>query len=236
MGVLDGRTVVVTGALGVLGRAVSAAAEAAGARVARIDQQAAAQGGELVLDRVDLTDQAAVAAAMAKVAELCGGIDGLVNIAGGFVWTTLADGGPAAWRAMFDINVMTAVTATHAALPFLQRSGAGAVVNIGANAAARAAAGMGAYTAAKSGVARLTESLAEELAEAGVRVNAVLPSILDTPTNRRDMPNADPRAWVAPQAIADVVVFLLSDAAAAITGASLPVTRGQGDTASQVSR
>jgi NAD(P)-dependent dehydrogenase (short-subunit alcohol dehydrogenase family) len=126
---------------------------------------------------------------------------------------------------MFRINLLTAVTASRAAMDFLSRGG-GSIVNIGANAATRAAMGMASYTAAKSGVARLTESLAEELAGAGVRVNALLPSIIDTPTNRRDMPDADFKTWVTPEALAKVILFLLSDDSAAITGAAIPVTRG----------
>jgi NAD(P)-dependent dehydrogenase (short-subunit alcohol dehydrogenase family) len=122
--------------------------------------------------------------------------------------------------------VLTAVTASRAVLEHLGNPGA--IVNIGANAAARAGAGMGAYAAAKSGVARLTESLAEELAASGVRVNAILPSIIDTPANRRDMPRADYQTWVTPEAIARVVVFLLSDQGSAITGALIPVTNPAG--------
>jgi NAD(P)-dependent dehydrogenase (short-subunit alcohol dehydrogenase family) len=226
MGILDGRVIVVTGAQGALGRAVSSALEQSGARVARLDQAPAAEPGDLVFSGLDLTNGMATRHAMGKIAASCGRIDGLVNIAGGFVWETLAAGAPATWEQMFRINVLTAVTASHAVLEHLGNPGA--IVNIGANAAARAGAGMGAYAAAKSGVARLTESLAEELAASGVRVNAILPSIIDTPANRRDMPKADYRTWVTPEAIAKVVVFLLSDQASAITGALIPVTNPAG--------
>jgi NAD(P)-dependent dehydrogenase (short-subunit alcohol dehydrogenase family) len=108
-----------------------------------------------------------------------------------------------------------------AALPHL--ASGGRIVNIGANAAARAGLVMGAYTASKSGVARLTESLAEELKERGITVNALLPSIIDTPANRRDMPDADFSRWVKPEQLAATIVFLLSDEASAITGALIPV-------------
>jgi NAD(P)-dependent dehydrogenase (short-subunit alcohol dehydrogenase family) len=162
---------------------------------------------------------------MADIVAKAGKIDGLVNIAGGFVWQTVADSPAKVWEQMFRINLLTAVTASRAAMDFLSRGG-GSIVNIGANAATRAAMGMASYTAAKSGVARLTESLAEELAGAGVRVNALLPSIIDTPTNRRDMPDADFKTWVTPEALAKVILFLLSDDSAAITGAAIPVTRG----------
>jgi NAD(P)-dependent dehydrogenase (short-subunit alcohol dehydrogenase family) len=195
--------------------------------VARIDHAKSAAPRDLLFDGLDLTDEAVTVAAMRTIAERCGGIDGLVNIAGGFTWATLADAPARVWEQMFRINLVTAVTATRAALGALAASGAGSIVNIGAGAAAKAAAGMGAYAASKAGVAKLTESLAEELAGAGVRVNAVLPSIIDTPTNRRDMPSADVSNWVQPQDIAKVIVFLLSGQSAAITGALIPVTMGR---------
>jgi NAD(P)-dependent dehydrogenase (short-subunit alcohol dehydrogenase family) len=225
MAELEGRVVVVTGALGALGSAVSSALERAGARVARVDRAGAASPADLVFGALDLTDKAASRQAMSEIAARCGRIDGLANIAGGFVWRTLADGSAADWERMFRINLLTAVSASRAVLPHL---GEGAsIVNIGAGAATRAGAGMGAYAASKSGVARLTESLAEELASAGVRVNAILPSVIDTPANRRDMPKADFTTWVAPDDIARVVVFLMSDDAAAISGASIPVTHSR---------
>lgn len=227
---LEGKTIAVTGAFGVLGRAVASAAVAAGARVARLDAARigaadTSAGGDLVFEGLDLADEPATTAAMAEIARAAGGLHGLVNVAGGFTWQTVADSPAAVWEAMFRINLMTAVTASRAALPHLAAS-RGAIVNIGANAAARAAAGMAPYTASKAGVARFTEALAEELA-GSIRVNAVLPNIIDTPTNRRDMPKADYSAWQSPEQVAQVIVFLLSDAAAAITGATIPVTNGQ---------
>jgi NAD(P)-dependent dehydrogenase (short-subunit alcohol dehydrogenase family) len=225
MGLLDNKVIVVTGAHGVLGAAVATAAEAAGAKVARIDFAQRHEGGELVFEGVDLADEAATQAVMDQIAASAGGIDGLVNIAGGFVFQTLADAPAAVWDKMFRLNLVTAVSACRAAMGHMN---GGSIVNIGANAASRAGAGMGAYAASKSGVARLTEALSEELAGAKVRVNAILPSILDTPTNRADMPKADFGSWVAPQDLAKVVLFLLSDDGAAITGASIPVTRGSG--------
>ena len=224
---LEGRTVVVTGALGVLGSSVADALEAAGAKVARLDHVKVAAKKNLVFDGLDLTDEPATTAAMAAIVEQCGGIDGLVNIAGGFAWHTLADAPAKIWDDMFRINLITAVTASRAALGALSASGSGSIVNIGAGAAAKAAAGMGPYAASKAGVAKLTESLAEELAGAGVRVNAILPSTIDTPTNRREMPDADFATWVQPQDVAKVIVFLLSDQSAAITGAAIPVTAGR---------
>jgi NAD(P)-dependent dehydrogenase (short-subunit alcohol dehydrogenase family) len=115
------------------------------------------------------------------------------------------------------------VVSCQAALPYLLQSGSGRIVNIGAMAAAKAAAGMGAYAASKAGVARLTEALADELKDRHVTVNAILPSILDTPRNRLDMPQADFTRWVKPVEAAEVIAFLVSDAARAVTGALIPV-------------
>src|SRR5579871_324896 len=223
---LSGKLIVVTGALGVLGSVVAGMAEAAGARVARVDHAEAKASGPLVFCGVDLTNAAAANDVMARIAALGGGkIDGLVNIAGGFVWQTLKDGGASTFEHMFRLNLLTAVNASQAAEEALIAAG-GAIVNIGANAAARAAGGMGAYAASKSGVRRLTESLAEELA-GKVRVNAVMPSIIDTPANRRDMPKADFASWVQPADIGKLILFLLSDDASAVTGAAIPVTNGR---------
>jgi NAD(P)-dependent dehydrogenase (short-subunit alcohol dehydrogenase family) len=151
----------------------------------------------------------------------------LVNIAGGFRWEKLEDGDPETWDQQYAMNLRTAVVCCKAALPAMLERGAGRIVNIGAAAAARAGAGMGAYTAAKAGVLRLTESLSEEVKDRGLTVNAILPGVIDTPRNRSDMPDADFSRWVAPEAIADVILFLASDAARAVTGAAIPV-QGRG--------
>ena len=122
------------------------------------------------------------------------------------------------------MNLVTCVNASKAVLPHLQKGGSGRIVNVGAMGALKAAAGMGAYAASKSGVLRLTEALAEELKLQGVTVNAVMPSIIDTPQNRADMPKANFDHWVKAEEIARVVGFLLSDEASAVTGALVPVT------------
>ncbi len=221
---LDRRVVVITGGLGALGRAVTAAVRAAGGRAAIIDRSAGEAGADMLVAPVDLADVGQAKSAMDQIASRLGRIDALVNIAGGFAFATLQGDGPQAWADMHRINAMTAVCATWAALPQLTAQ-RGAVVNIAAAAAtARASAGMGAYTASKSGVLRLTESLADELKEAGVRVNAVAPSTLDTPANRAAMPGADFSRWVKPEDLAATIVFLLSDGAQAVTGATLAVT------------
>lgn len=223
------RSIIVTGGFGVLGQAVAEAFAAQGGRVARIDfapAPAKPVSGALDIGGVDLTDAAATASALDTVRAAHGGIDVLVNVAGGFTWETLEGGSIESWARMQSINLISNATITKAALADLKASDAGRVISIGAGAAIKAAAGMGAYTASKAGVHRLTEALAEELAGSSVTVNAVLPSIIDTPTNRADMPDADVSQWVKAEAVADVILFLASPAARAVTGALIPLTRG----------
>ncbi|MGN6356921.1 MAG: SDR family NAD(P)-dependent oxidoreductase [Novosphingobium sp.] len=223
------RSIIVTGGFGILGQAVAAAFAAQGDKVARIDFAASAKAaipGALDIGGVDLTDAAKTAAAIDQVVSAHGGIDVLVNVAGGFTWETLEDGSIDSWARMQAMNLTSNATITKRALPHLIAANEARVINIGAGAAIKAGVGMGAYAASKSGVHRLTEALAEELAGKGVTVNAILPSIIDTPTNRADMPDADFSQWVKPEAIAAVILFLASPAAAAVTGALIPVTRG----------
>jgi 3-oxoacyl-[acyl-carrier protein] reductase len=222
---MDGKVVIVTGASGALGAAVVAALRARGERVGAIDHAASATAPTAGLFRVggvDLSDAAQAAAAVESVAQHFGQLDGLINVAGAFAYETVADGNPATWSRLYAINVLTAVNASRAAIPHLAKSRAGRIVNVGAMAALRAGAGMGPYAASKAGVHRLTEALAAEL-KGKVTVNAVLPSTIDTPANRRDMPDADFSAWVTLDELAAVMLFLASDAASAVTGALLPV-------------
>ena len=222
---MTGRIFAITGGFGVLGSAVAAAALATGARVALIDAAPAREGapeGVLALGGVDLTSQGAAAEAFREISDRFGGLDVLVNVAGGFVWQTLAEGDPEQWGRLYALNTLTTATASRAALPHLLASKAGRIVNVGANGAVKAAAGMGAYAASKAGVHRLTESLAEEM-KGRITVNAVLPSIIDTPTNRADMPDADFAAWVTPDEVAQAILWLASEQASGVTGALLPV-------------
>jgi 3-oxoacyl-[acyl-carrier protein] reductase len=220
---MRGKTIVVTGAFGILGRATAEEAKARGATVAMLDIRTTEQSitDPALAIAVDLGDLAATTATMRAIRTQTGRIDALLNIAGGFVWQTVEEGDVVAWDRMFALNLKTALTASKAALPYLVE-GHGAIVNVGANAALKAGAGMGAYTASKMGVMKLTESMAEEL-KGKVRVNAVLPSTIDTPQNREDMPNADPNMWVKPTELAKAMLFLASGDASAITGALLPV-------------
>jgi NAD(P)-dependent dehydrogenase (short-subunit alcohol dehydrogenase family) len=211
--------IIVAGGAGELGRAVVQGLHERGHRLATIDLAPASPTGlePLAIGNIDLTDLDGVAAACAKIEEKLGPINGLVNVAGGFVWQTLADGDIGQWEKMFRINVLTAAVSSKAALPHLART-RGAIVNVGAAAARQPGVGMGAYAASKAGVLALTESLANEARKSGVRVNAVLPTIIDTLRNRQDMPKADPANWIAPSAIANVIGFLLGTDAAAING------------------
>jgi NAD(P)-dependent dehydrogenase (short-subunit alcohol dehydrogenase family) len=224
---LQGKRIAVTGAFGALGAAMVEGAIAAGARVAAIDRAPAPASiatNVTAIGGVDLADANAAKTAIDAAAKALGGLDGLVNIAGTFRWETLADGSVDTWDLLYRVNLRTAVAASKAAIPHLSASNAGRIVNISAAGSVKAGAGMGAYAASKSGVARLTEALAEELKDKAITVNAVLPSIIDTAANRADMPKADFSRWVTPAQLADVIVFLLSDRASAVTGALLPVT------------
>lgn len=221
---MQGKVVVITGGFGVLGRAAGQAAREAGAKPVLIDYAPVPEDlhNMIALGGVDLTNADAAAAAIAAARDVGGRIDALFNIAGGFAWSTVADSSLELWEKMFAINTKTALNASRAALPHLIET-KGAIVNVGANGAVRAGAGFGAYAASKQGVHKLTEAMADEL-KGKVRVNAVLPSVLDTAQNRKDMPDANFRAWVAPASLAKVMLFLASDEARDITGALIPVT------------
>ena len=215
---MKGKVVVITGALGALGKVVAEEALSRGAQVAGIDHaasQLAATAERIELGRIDLTD-----AAQAKKA-----IDAApahFDIAGGFTFETIADGDSKAWQRMYALNVETALNAARAAIAHLLNSRAARIVNIGAMGALQAGSGMGPYAASKAGLHKLTKSLAAEL-KGKITVNAVLPSVIDTAANRASMPKADPAKWVTPTELADVILFLASDAASAVTGALLPV-------------
>jgi NAD(P)-dependent dehydrogenase (short-subunit alcohol dehydrogenase family) len=231
---MKGKTVVVTGGFGALGRAVAEAAAQRGASVAALDVAPQAPAGlaerlgpgALLIGGVDLSTAEGAAKAMAAVKAKYGRLDALINIAGGFRWEKVESGDAATWDFLFALNLKTALNASKAAIPSLLESGAGRIVNVGAGSALKAAAGIGPYAASKAAVHKLTESLAEEFKNRGVTVNAVLPSIIDTPANRADMPKANFDHWVRPIDLAAVILFLASDAAKAVTGALIPVTGG----------
>ncbi|MEO0602169.1 MAG: SDR family NAD(P)-dependent oxidoreductase [Myxococcota bacterium] len=215
--------VVITGGSGTIGRAVAAHVAEHGGTPVPVDRSPADSPYAFSLSGVDLTDAEQAEQAIAAVVERFGRIDGLVNVAGTFRFETIADGSVDTWDFLYQVNVRTALDASRAAIEPLAAS-RGSIVNVGAaNAALPATAGLGAYAASKAAVIKLTEALADELKSRFVRVNAVLPSIVDTAPNRQAMPEADFDRWVTPEALADAIGFLLSPAARAVTGAALPV-------------
>jgi NAD(P)-dependent dehydrogenase (short-subunit alcohol dehydrogenase family) len=223
---MDGKVVVVTGASGALGKVVAEAALARGARVAGVDHapsQFPVTGNRIELGGVDLSDATEAKKAIDAVAAHFGRLDALINIAGGFAFEAIAEGDSRTWQRMYALNVLTALNASRSAIPHLAASASGRIVNVGAMGALQAGAGMGPYAASKAGVHRLTEALAAEW-KGKITVNAVLPSTIDTPANRASMPKADFAKWVTPRELADVILFLASDAASAVTGALLPVS------------
>jgi NAD(P)-dependent dehydrogenase (short-subunit alcohol dehydrogenase family) len=224
---LTGKVFVVTGALGALGQAVTVCLTAHGAKLAllgnRVRPGIEHPAGALVYTGVDLSRKDAASGIFERVFKEMGRIDGLVNLAGGFQWEKFEGGSLESWELMFRLNLLTAVVSCGAVLPYLLRAKRGAIVNIGATGAIKATCGMGAYAASKAGVVKLTEALADEVKDQGITVNAVLPSIIDTPLNRANMPDADFTRWVSPMAVAEATAFLVSDLARAISGASLPL-------------
>jgi len=226
-----GQVVMITGAAGSLGRAVAAAFAETAARLVLVDIAAkgldASYGPESDTQLplvVDLADQAAIAAAVAKATAKFGGIDVVCNIAGGF------NMGPAVhettdefWNHLMNLNAGSVLHIARAVVPGMIAAKSGKIVNVAAINGTVGKGNMSAYSASKSVVIRLTESLSAELRDKGINVNCVLPSIIDTAPNRADMPDADFSKWVTPAALADVMVFLASDKARAIHGASVPV-------------
>ncbi len=228
----SGKIVAITGAAGNLGRAVAHVFAGGGAKLALIDLKPealagafGAEGDTRMFVAANLLDQVKLDAAVGGIVARFGRIDVLCNIAGGFrMGPPVHETPDADWNFLFDLNARTVLAMARAVVPQMIRAGGGSIVNVGAYAAQRGVANMGAYVAAKSAVIRLTESMAAELREQNINVNCVLPTIIDTPENRAAMPEVDPGRWVAPEDLAKVIVFLASEAARAIHGAALPVT------------
>ena len=226
------RTVVLTGAAGNLGKAAAQVFAQEGARLVLLDRApiseavlAALAPAQCLSLVVDLCDAAQVAMAVEQALARFGRIDVLCNLTGGFAMGDMVhETSDSTWDFLHDMNVVTLRNTSRAVVPQMLRQGGGKIVNVGADSAQRGLAGMGAYIAAKSEVLRVTEAMAAELRMKNINVNCVLPTILDTPQNRADMPDADPKRWVSPQDLAKVIAFLASDAAHAIHGAGVPVT------------
>jgi NAD(P)-dependent dehydrogenase (short-subunit alcohol dehydrogenase family) len=225
------RTVMITGAAGNLGRAVAREFARGGDALVLVgrtpESLVQAYGKETprcLFAPADLLSAAQVEAAVALAMQRFGTVDVLCNIAGGFrMGQAVHETSDASWEAMMDINARTLLNTSRAVVPHMLALGRGKIVNVGANAASKGAARMGAYIASKSAVLRLTETMAAELREHGINVNCVMPSIIDTPENRAAMPDADPGRWVQPEQLAQVISFLASDAAGALHGACIPV-------------
>jgi len=226
------RTVVVTGAAGNLGRAVAKAFAALGANLVLVDLKREAleavygvENAQRLFAATNLLDQNQVNQTVAAAMQRFGRIDVLCNLAGGFrMGESVHDSTDQNWDFLFNLNNRTLLHTTRAIVPHMLQAGGGKIINVGAFAAQKGQAQMGLYTASKSVVIRLTESMAAELRTKNINVNCVLPTVLDTPENRAAMPDANPANWVTPEALADVIVFLASDAARAVHGAALPVT------------
>ena len=219
------RTVMLTGAAGNLGRAVAAAFGDANLVLLDLKRGSLQDSDRQLFVETDLLNAQSVRAAVDKAMQRFKRIDVLCNIAGGFrMRSAVHETSDKDWDLMLNLNARTVLNMSRAVVPMMLKSGGGKIVHIGAFAAQKGAAQMGAYIASKSAVIRLTETMAAELREQNINVNFVLPTIIDTPENRAAMPKADPKRWVAPQDLAQVIVFLASDGARAIHGAALPVT------------
>ena len=233
MSEFDGKVVMVTGAAGNLGAALAARFAALGSRLALLDRSAERLErardeldlpSSTVLLPSDLTAADSVAAAVEKAVTKLGGIDVLANIAGGFTMgPPLYETPDSDWDLMMELNVRSVFNTCRAVIPHMLRQGSGRIVNVSARAALEGKARMGPYCASKAAVPTLTESLAAEHRLDGINVNCILPGTVDTPQNRAAMPDADFSRWVPPAALADVVVFLASEASRAVTGAAIPV-------------
>ena len=225
------QVVLITGAAGSLGRAAAAAFAEIGARLILLDIAAKAMDesygpeNDTVLPFVlDLADRSALGAAVVKAKAKFGGIDAVCNIAGGFsMGPTVHETTDELWSHLMDLNAGSVLNVARAVVPEMIAAKSGKIVNVAAMNGTVGKANMSAYSASKSVVIRLTESMSAELRDHGINVNCVLPSIIDTAPNRKDMPGADFSRWVSPRALADVMVFLASDKARAIHGASVPV-------------
>jgi len=230
---MTGRVAIVSGGTGALGQSVTSRLLAAGAAVAipyavpaeleaLRDRLGPAGSARLHVARTDVTDEAAFGAFATGVLDAYGRIDVLVNLVGGFAEGDLASTPLAEWRRMVDLNLTSAVVGCRAVLPAMTAAGFGRIVNVASRAVVPPQGGFIAYTVAKAAVITLTQALAREVAR-GITVNAVLPSTMDTPGNRRAMPHADRSQWVSTDAVAEVIAFLASDGAGAVSGAAIPV-------------
>ncbi|NLE46059.1 MAG: SDR family NAD(P)-dependent oxidoreductase [Chloroflexi bacterium] len=231
---MTGRIVVVTGAAGNLGQAIARACQKAGANTALVDRaphrlpelfpSVVGSAEHYLATGVDLTDIEALRAMVAECVARFGRIDALINTVGGYDGgTPVHETPPEDWERLFKLNVITVLNACRAVVPQMLSQQAGSIVNVASRSADRGTPRSGAYSAAKAALVRMTESMAAELKREGITVNCVLPGTIDTPQNRDGMPKADTSRWVRPEQVADVAIFLISEAASGVVGASVPV-------------
>ena len=220
-----------TGGTGALGQSVTSQLLSAGATVcipyavpAELETLRARVGARAALHpaRVDVTDEAAFAGFVRGVLDAHGRVDILINGVGGFAGGDLASTSLAEWDRMLNLNLRSAVIGCRGVLPPMTAAGFGRIVNISSRAVVPPLGGFIGYTVAKGAIITLTQALAREVGR-GITVNAVLPSTMDTPANRQAMPDADRSGWVSTDAVAAVIAYLASDAAAAVSGATIPV-------------
>jgi NAD(P)-dependent dehydrogenase (short-subunit alcohol dehydrogenase family) len=228
------RVVMVSGASGNLGQAVARAFLSAGASLALLDRVPARLQGlfpeltgssdHMLLGSVDATDPDSVDSAVQAAVAHFGRLDVLANTVGGYrAGTPVHQTSLETWDFMLNLNARTAFVLSRAVLPPMLERGSGKIVHVSARAALKGGGKAAAYSISKSGIVRLVESLSAEVRQQGINVNCILPGTIDTPQNREAMPKADHGRWVPPEALADVILFLASDAARAVTGAAVPV-------------
>ncbi|WHZ26620.1 MAG: 3-oxoacyl-[acyl-carrier protein] reductase [Nitrospira sp.] len=226
---VTGKVVLIAGGSGGLGRTIVPAFLAAGSRVVTADRNPSVDhhDGRLTL-KADVTDEADVRRLVDEVTGKIGRLDVLVNLVGGFATGRVMETDVSLWQRMLSINMTSAFLLSKAVLPHMVERGTGRILHMAAWAAVEPFPGAAAYLVAKSGLLALINVLALELKGSGVTVNGVLPTTIDTPANRGSMPQTDPSTWTKPESIAETLLFLASDEAAQINGATVPIGRGAG--------
>jgi NAD(P)-dependent dehydrogenase (short-subunit alcohol dehydrogenase family) len=229
------QVILITGAAGNLGQAVTRAFRAGGAKLVLVDRTPD-RLGHIYPDLVtapniflaapyDIFEPESVKALVGRIVDRFGRLDILVNTVGGYRAGTPVHQTPLeTFDLMININARSAFIISQAVVPVMINQGSGKIIHVAAKAGMLGAANGSAYSAAKSAVIRLTESLSAELKDKGINVNCLIPGTIDTPQNREAMPTADTSHWVTAEAVADVVLFLASTAARAVNGAVIPVT------------
>jgi NAD(P)-dependent dehydrogenase (short-subunit alcohol dehydrogenase family) len=214
--------ILITGGAGALGQTVVPAFVSTGASVILGDLNPVQVPGVTAL-KADFTDQTQVRALVDQVIRTSGRLDALINLVGGFATGRVVETDVSLWQRMLNMNLTSAFLLSQAVLPSMLQRGHGRIVHVAARAALEPFAGAAAYIVSKAGLVGLIRTLASELEGSGVTVNAVLPSTIDTPANRRAMPAADPSKWARPDSIAQTLTFLASDAASQTNGALIPI-------------